>query len=221
MAALGLVTAGALVFSLAVIPPWQSPDEPTHFEFAALLARDGLSLHPRPDPALQEEIIVSLDRYEFWRFAGIPRPQPLPRTFISSPFLCQAPTQIGKNPPGYYLLAAFVLKLCPRETLIGEMYWLRGLNAIFAFLTVGAVFLCARKVFRGGFYPALAAAGFVAALPQFAVIGTSVSPDPLTNLLGAVFIYGALASPDPRAPRRGSLLFIVLLLGLLTSYKFL
>jgi hypothetical protein len=220
LAGLFLFSAGSLVFCLVAIPPWQSPDEPTHFEYAHLLARDGFSLRPRPDPSLQEEIIVSLARHDFWRRVRISAPAKMPRTFISDPFLCQAPTQIGKNPPGYYLLAALALKLCPGGTLIGEMYWLRSLSALCALLTVGVVFLCAREVFRGGFYLSLAAAGFVAGLPQFAVIGSSVSPDPLTNLLGALFILLFLQRRGG-CPRRFSPALPVLLLGLFVSYKFL
>lgn len=220
LAALFVLAASSLAFSVAAIPPWQSPDEPTHFEYARLLARDGWRSPLRPDPALEEAIIASLSRNDFWRFVKVYPPERPPRTFLAAPFLCQAPTQIGKNPPGYYLLAAQVLRFCPRQSLVAQLYCLRLLNALLSLLTVGAVFLCAREAFGGGFFPALAAAAFAAVLPQFAVIGGSVSPDPLSNLLGALFILLTLL--ERRGPRRRfSGAFLVLLAGLFVSYKFL
>ena len=177
-------------------------------------------LYPRADPALQEEIIASCARHDFWRLVGTPRPPRLPRTFISAPFLCQAPTQIGKNPPGYYLLAALALKLCPSPTLVGQMYWLRSLNAFFSLLTVGAVFLCARRVFGSDFFPALAAAGLIAALPQFAVIGSSVSPIPWPTYWPPSPSF--CSCPRPPGTAGSSLPSpAVILLGLAVSYKFL
>lgn len=220
LAALFVLAASSLLFCVAAIPPWQSPDEPTHFEYARLLARDGWRSSPRPDPALEEAIIASLARNDFWRFVKVPPPARPPRTFLSAPFLCQAPTQIGKNPPGYYLLAALALRLCPGRSLLAELYRLRLLSALLSLLTVGAAFLCAREAFAGAFFPALAAAAFAAVLPQFAVIGASVSPDPLSNLLGALFILLTLLERRG-PPRRFSGAFLVLLAGLLVSYKFL
>jgi len=207
---------------IIVIPPWQSPDEPTHFEYVRVL-RDGDSFFsPRPDPALQQEIIASLDEYDYWRYVGVERPIPLPEEFSRTPFLSYAPSQVLKNPPLYYLIASLILKCCPARELIGQMYRLRTLSLIFSLATVVMVFAAARLVFAGRLWPSLAAAGFVAFLPQFMVIGTSVSPDPLLNFLGASVVYQVLKNQKTGWRIAGTVSMLILsAAGILVSYKFL
>jgi len=54
---------------LAIIPPWQGPDEPRHFEYARLIADRGRLVTKRDlSPALQEGVIRSMVEHDFWRF---------------------------------------------------------------------------------------------------------------------------------------------------------
>ncbi len=207
---------------IAVIPPWQSPDEPTHFEYARILA-DGAPFHsPRPDPDRQREIILSLDRHGYWEYVGKTPPRPLPESFTTSPFLSRAPSQIGKNPPLYYLVASLVLRVLPAPSLEGELYRLRLLSLVFSLLTVLLVYLIAREVSAAAFWFPLASVAFAAFLPQFMVIGTSVSPDPMINLFGAAVIYLVVLCQRYGLNRpRFALLLLLFAGGLLVSYKFL
>lgn len=210
------------VLYLTLTPPWQAPDEPTHFEHVRILRDRPGYFSPRPDFALQREIIISLDDHNYWHYVGVEEPVSLPETFLEAPFLSAAPSQIGKNPPFYYLIAALVLKLFPGRTLEAELYCLRGLSLFFSLLTVWMVFTCARRIFPGDFLFSLTCAGFVAFLPQFMVIGTSVSPDPLINLLGAIAIYLVIRVHKTGLSRSGILLIGLLYLGgMMVSYKFL
>ncbi|MFH1038456.1 MAG: phospholipid carrier-dependent glycosyltransferase [PVC group bacterium] len=218
-----IVLSASLVLGIAyiiVIPPWQSPDEPTHFEYAKVLALGAAPWAPLPSPDLQEKIIVSLDRHDYWRYVQEERPSTLPATFRETPFLFSAPTQIGKNPPLYYLLASLVLRLSPSLSVETELYRLRILSLLFTILTVGLVGAVAAEIFGSSSPVCPAAAGIVAFLPQFMVIGTSVSPDPCINLFGAASIYLVL-----RFQRTGFTLsrtmFLLLWygLGLLVNYK--
>lgn len=216
-----LSAAAALgVLYIIIIPPWQSPDEPTHFEFARVLAAGGPVWPPRPRPEIQEEIIVSMDRHRYWFYVGAERPHPLPVVFREAPFLSIAPGQIGKNPPLYYLLAAGVLRISPASSIEAQVYRLRGLSLIFTLLSAAVVWGCGVEVFGRESLLAPAAAAGAVFLPQFLVIGTSISPDPLINLCGAVAIYLVL-----RFERIGwsfPRLFLLLLwqvVGLLVNYK--
>ena len=208
------------IIYIIIIPPWQSPDEPTHFEYVKVLAEGAPPWAPQPRPDLQKTIIASLDQHDYWRWVGVNRPSPLPTTFRESPFLFAAPTQIGKNPPLYYLLASLVLRVSGGRSVEAQLYRLRALSLLFTVLTVWVVWGCAREIFGSSSPFCPAAAAITALLPQFMVVGTSVSPDPLINLFGAVAVYLAL-----RFQRTGftfSRILIILFwygIALLVSYK--
>ena len=210
------------IIYIIIIPPWQSPDEPTHFEYVKIMAEGEPPWDPHPRPKLQEEIIVSLSHYDYWRYLLVEKPYPLPSTFKDTPFLFAAPSQIGKNPPIYYWLASWLLRLPSNLPIEVEFYRLRTLSLLFSILTIVFVWACAGEIF-GRFSPVCpAAAGITALLPQFMVIGTSVSPDPCVNFFGAGALYLII-----RFQKRGftslRILFLILWhgIGLLVNYKFL
>ncbi len=218
-----LVLAASAIFGLAlvvIIPPWQSPDEPTHFEYVKVLASGDPPWSPRSDPGLQEEIIVSMDRHDYWRYLRLEEPRPLPRTFRGTPFLSAAPSHIGKNPPLYYFLASLVLRWPAARSLESELYRLRLFSLFFTLLTVILVAGCAGEVF-GRSSPLVPAATAAAAfIPQVLVIGTSVSPDPPINCIGAAVIYLVLRSrTNGFTPARTFLILCLLGLGVMINYK--
>jgi len=180
------------IIYIYIIPPWQSPDEPTHFEYAqCIIASEGLFSQVKPNFLLQEQIISSMDNNKFWMFLGWPRPQPLPTTFAATPFLrlVKAHTQIGRKPPLYYFLASLLLRLTPHHPIIFKFYVLRAFSLLLSIVTVSIVFFTAKLIFPEDDYFPLISAAFVAFLPEFILIGTSVSPDPLANLVSALFIF--------------------------------
>ncbi len=218
-----LVLVSAAIFGLAtilVIPPWQSPDEPTHFEYVKVLTLGEPPWSPRTCPEIQGEIIRSLDRYDYWRYVGVERPLPLPGIFPLTPFLSAAPAQIGKNPPLYYYSASLVLRFFPGRSLESELYRLRLLSLLFTLLTVVLVAGCAAEVFGRSSPLVPAAAALAAFLPQFLVIGTSVSPDPAINFAGAAAIYLILRFQKTGFTWRRTLTILLCLgLGTLANYK--
>jgi len=51
----------------ALIPPWQGPDEPKHFEYVRILHEKRRPVSWADiNPSLEREILSSLDRYRFW-----------------------------------------------------------------------------------------------------------------------------------------------------------
>ena len=220
-----MILLAALAVGIAyiiIIPPWQSPDEPTHFEYAQVLADGAPAWNPSPSPELQEKIISSLDRHGYWGYVGVERPPVLPTIFRETPFLAAAPSQIGKNPPLYYWIASRVLIISPQLPLEGRLYRLRALSLFFSLLTIACVWLCAREIFGASSPLCFAAAGATAFLPQFLVIGTSISPDPLVNLLGAAVIWLVIRI-QKTGLRSGKMVLLLFLhgFGLLVNYKFL
>ncbi|MDP2744483.1 MAG: hypothetical protein Q8P00_05395, partial [Dehalococcoidia bacterium] len=56
-----------------VVPPWQHPDEPTHFEHARIIAETGgLPAADYVSLPIRREIVASMVNHAFWR--GIPQP---------------------------------------------------------------------------------------------------------------------------------------------------
>ena len=184
------ITGGILYIN--IVPPWQSPDEPTHFEYVQLLAGPrNLRNSGKPSESLQEQIIISMDKHNFWQFVGHHRPQPLPKKFNEIIFLrlSQAQTQIGRKPSLYYVIASLFLKLYPHQTIIFKLYLLRSLSLLFSIIIVVLIFLTAKLILPKDYNFPLTVAALVAFLPEFILVGTSVSPDPLANLVSAAFIY--------------------------------
>ena len=205
---------------LAAVPPWQNPDEPTHFEYAALAAAGRPAADPRPDLVLQKKIILSLDQHRFWEYEGLQRPDPLPATFAETPLLKEVPTQIGRKPFLYYLLASFPLRLVPERPLAFQLYLLRSLSLLFTLGTIVAIWSTARLVLPADPVFPFAAAAAAAFVPQFILAGTSAGPDALSNLLCAwiIFLAIAVAVRGISLPRLLSAVAVTLL-AVLTTYK--
>ena len=204
-----------------VVPPWQSPDEPTHFEYAQVLANQkNLFNSPQPDTELQKKIIDSMDAYNFWLFLDQEKPQPLPENFRHDPFLKIVPTQIGRKPPLYYFIASFLLRLFPQQPLIFQFYLLRIFSLLLTLGSILIIFKTAQLIIPEDYYFQLTTAAWAAFLPQFILIGTSVSLDPLANLLGISFLY-LMVKIQVRGFNLSRLLlsFLIIIAAILVTYK--
>src|SRR5262245_25366851 len=108
-AAPALLAAVALLHGLLyawLLPPWQTPDEPTQFEYAALVAE--LARVPAStdsDMALEQRIADSLVRQHFFEYLVGHAPQTIPRTLEDVRATFFMPRQVGNDPPLYFVLA--------------------------------------------------------------------------------------------------------------------
>ncbi len=139
----GLAHAGTYAL---LVPPWQAPDEPGHYEAACLLGelQRPLTGDDVSSP-LQREILANLARHEFWPRVQAPSPAPLPASFAADPFLARSGRQVGDESPLYYLLPALIcranLSIEARLALIrlfgAVLFGLTGVVAVWG----GGVFL--------------------------------------------------------------------------------
>src|SRR4051812_38164658 len=121
-ASLTLALGAILIFGLAArlllavsMPPWQSPDEPKHFEYirvltdlrATLWAERRLPRLTDDLPKLQRAIVASLAEHHYWEGIRRPTPSPLPTRF-SNVWPNGTHTQLHR-PSLYYFLAAPIL----------------------------------------------------------------------------------------------------------------
>jgi len=184
-----LVVAALSVFAvravllLAVIPPWQQPDEPAHVSMAAV-ARSWSLQEEMADVGRQSEILRSLARYDWWRYYEAEAPVPVPRVFSEAgPTLRSDPMVAYRFRNPYYRTVGFLLAQLPSLTVEQTLHLMRGASAFFGLLTLLAAWRGARLCLgaEGG-------AGVTALLAlhsQFAVVATTAGPDAAVNLLGA------------------------------------
>lgn len=177
----GVFVCRALL-AIVVVPAWQHPDEPQHFEFTRILARqDRLDLSERSDADLQQQILVSMRKHGWWRHYGEPAPRPLPTSFAQIPEHIYG---VGTSPPAYYLVGAATLKLTRAESIIDQYRVLRWMALVLTVPTLLCVWAGARLLF--GAHVATGATLLLALHPQFVLMSTAVNPDVLVNLCGAV-----------------------------------
>ncbi len=186
---------------MVVIPPWQGPDEPGHYEYTQLLADLGRPPQRRDErPDLQAAIIRELDRQDFWRFTREPRPQPLPTRFAAHPFLRRSGSQLGDEPPYYYVLPALLTPLVPDMT--AHLLWARLYSLL---LGVGVVLAAAWGAPRAWPRRPLLARGLpyvVALLPMPAFAHAMFNPGVLADVVGAWFFAVAWALLRASRPRQ-------------------
>lgn len=185
MLIVGLALLRGVLYAV-LIPPWQAPDEPFHFEYVAELGNKYFS---RPDnaPSVQGEIISSLARWNFWRYHNQTTPDPLPWGFSAMP-LFQTIRYLDRSPAYYYLMLPFYLPAASQEIEV-RLYLLRMANAIMGALTVAVAYFTARTLFPKEEHFSIAVSGFVAFLPMFSFISGSLNNDNLANLFFALFIF--------------------------------
>ena len=193
---------------ITITPPWQAPDETTHFQFMELLTQRSLAEIRRVElrnqdeqyVKLQQKILESMKRYKAWEYVGMPTPDPLPRGFWETPFFEGSPPKIYR-PPLYYLIGAGLLKLFNPQGLERRFYVARFYSLILSLGTVIISFFVGYLVFKDEIY-ALMTGAFVSFLPQFMVIGASVNSDNLVNLLASAFLlYGVFMVNQARSSR--------------------
>ncbi len=191
---------------LLITPPWQAPDETTHFQFMELLTQRSLSeirgieltKADAPYIKLEQKILESMKEHRAWEYVGLPIPDPFPRGFWETPFFLGSPPKIYR-PPLYYILGAAFLELFNPKELETRLYVARGYSLLLSLGTVLVSYLIGYLVFRDE-TSALMTAVFVSFLPQFMVIGTSVNSDNLVNLVASAFLlYGLFLLRDKKS----------------------
>jgi hypothetical protein len=157
------------ILYLALLPPWQHYDEPTHFEYVRLIA-ERLRL-PQPgdyDLEMRREIAASMKAHGFYRELGEP----------TIDLWSDEPPGIGiaelKHPPLYYTMVALPQFLAMAQDVETQLYLARLVSVGLYVLVVAATYGMLKDLLNGRRWLPLVVATFVAFLP------------PLTDLMSAV-----------------------------------
>ncbi|MFN8479883.1 MAG: hypothetical protein U0074_18865 [Kouleothrix sp.] len=177
---------------LALLPPWQHYDEPTHFEYAWLIANHaGLPQPGAQDRAMRRDLAASmLEHHFYWNLA-----QP---TLLDD----ATPIDVGvtelNHPPIYYMLVSAPLRFVRHQDLVSQLYIARAVSLLLFLLTIGVAGGLARELTPPGHDLRWALPLILALLPTFVDLMTAVNNDVGAVAIASVFLWGAA-----RTIRRG------------------
>ncbi len=213
-------------------PPFQAPDEPSHFAYVQQLA-EAHSLPTSSESTFSEEEQVALDalHHQEVRFnpavgtISTAAQQRLLESDLARPLARRGPGDAGvaaSEPPLYYALEIVPYVLASSGSLLDRLELMRLLSALMAGLSAYFAFLFLRESLPrvpwawtvGGLAMALA--------PLVGFIGGAVTPDSmLCAVCAALFYVLARAFRRGLTPKLAISIGVVLALGLLTKLNFL
>lgn len=169
-----------------LIPPWQHYDEPTHFEHAWLIAnRSGFPEIGDYDLAMQREVAASMVEHDFFKQIG------------GSPDLLSQdePIRLGyselRHPPLYYVLVSLPLRVLPYANLGLQLRMSRLFSWSLYLLTLWISYQVARKLAMS-FLLRMSVPGFIAILPAFADLMSSVNNDVAAVAAFSLFLLASV-----------------------------
>lgn len=181
----------ALVY-LALIPPWQAPDEPTSVELVLTIEAQHRLVNPGDEiPEIQRAIIDSMERNRFWELGGYGRPLTSndERNFRGIWHCCASQLV---SPPFYQVLLLPVAKLTKGWGIDQRLRMLRLATILLAAFTVAVVVQIGFELVA--IHPAipLLLPAFVCLSPQFAYSSATVNSDNLAALIGTLLFWRLL-----------------------------
>jgi 4-amino-4-deoxy-L-arabinose transferase-like glycosyltransferase len=178
---------GCGLLYMFAVPPWQHPDEPTHFEHIRLIAEAGrLPDENEVSLPLRWEIARSMLAHNFWGYTGSPEPV-LDDESLSKVGVSPIGIYTFTQPRLYYAVAAAWLWPWLGQPVEIQLYAVRFLSVLLNLIIVACGYLTARLVFPRQPVLAAAVAGFLVFEPELTDIMSAANNDALANALSAVF----------------------------------
>ncbi len=219
---------------LALVPLWQTPDEPAHFDYVQFLAETGqipTYMPARPVNVASPE--VDLTAYETRLGAVAFRPdvrQPFSGTDLGPgeerlrrlPALGRVSdgnSSAAVYGPGYYFPASLVYRLFHDGTVIDRVFAVRALSIAFVLITVVAAFAFAGWMWPLLGWPVQAAFSLLVGFhPMFSMLGVSVNNDAACIAIASLVIVALTRwASHPMAVWQGAILGLLVGLGLVTK----
>ncbi len=205
----------------AVIPPWQSPDEHGHFEYAWLVSRYGPTVGPEAiSIEFQRRVLESMRQCNYWRLRGQSIPERMP-TYFNDPvdrWLQWSRPQVGDERVLYYLLVGGLLRLVGDRDLLTDLYIGRAVSVLLFAVAVGLTALGAQSLFRRSPFMQVVPPTFVLCLPMLGEMGAAVNSDALGALTGTlIFVSLIPVFRDGLSWKRGGMVLAALTSALLSK----
>lgn len=216
-----------------VTPPFQVPDEESHFAYVQSLAENGKPPDDPAGPAYSTEEARTIVGVKFGVVVGRTGDRGV-WTDVEQRALDGVQEQrlrrddgtrvsnASSQPPAYYALGAGVYWLSPSHDLLTRFWLLRLLGAVLGAATTLCVFLFLRELLPGTLLACTTGALVVAFQPIFGFTTAGVNPDALL-FFAAALLFVAVARAFNRGLNRrtGALIGAATALGLLTKINFL
>ena len=169
---------------LVLLPPWQHYDEPTHFEYAWLIANRGhLPASSDYDIVLRREVAASMVSHQF--FWNLPRPD-----LLTSP---EGPA-IGfselSHPPLYYFLVSVPLRFVTYLDVTSQLYVARAVSVLLFVLTIGIIMGVMVDLTAPSHPLRWAVPVAAASIPSVADLMTAVNNDVGAVCIFSLFLWG-------------------------------
>jgi hypothetical protein len=205
----------------AVIPPWQSPDEHGHFEYAWLISEYGPFVGPESiSPEFQQRVLESMAQFDYWRLVHQPTPETLPSSLTdpSDPLLKLSRPQVGDERPLYYLIAGGLLQLVDTSDMVTGMYIGRITSVILFAAAVGVATVASQSLFPQSRFMRIVPPAFLLFLPMLGQMSAAVSSDAMGVLASTLFFASLIpVFRDGMTWRRGGAAIAALVLALLSK----
>jgi hypothetical protein len=190
---------------VAIIPPWQHYDEPTHFEYVRLIAERRRL--PKPDDydlAMRQEIASSMQAAGFWKELTAP----------TIDFWSDEPPSIGiselDHPPLYYALLALPQQLAIYQDVETQLYLARLGSVLLYLVVVASAYGLVAEAFPRQRWLPIAVATFIALLPPLTDLMSAVSNDAGAAAATSLLLWSVvrLLRRGPSLLRVGGILFL-------------
>lgn len=189
----GLIAAALVLVTAIVIPPLQFPDEPHHFAAVMIEARG-----EGERESIERGTIELMDRYQWWRLAGMGRPAELPKRLSEIRFLMADSRAVDfrdriQGYLIYHTVLGWAIGKLGIESLSGNYLIARAISGIFFLFAILLVWLSMKRLSAVWNKDLKWAATLAVLVPQVAFVGIGVSPDAFVMFLSAAFFWSAIA----------------------------
>ena len=170
---------------LALVPPWQHYDEPTHFEYAWLIAnRNHLPAPGDADVAMRREVAASMLEHGFFRDLRNVNSLKADQT----PWIGLSELQ---HPATYYFLVSLPLRFVRHLDIVSQLYVARAVSLLLFVLTIAIVAAMMCELAPPGHILRWAVPLAGTLLPPFVDLMTGVNNDAGVTMVFTLFLWGA------------------------------
>jgi|GEM_PF-1088784 len=210
VALLLVVTVARGLIYVLVIPPWQTPDEPSHFAYVRFVRQN----HRLPASAsipVSEKTLASMSRSGFWKL----RYHALDPVSLAESDKFRIATG---HPPLYYLLGTLLLIPLKGDDIISQLYALRLGSVLMAASTVLVAYWTVKLLFPDDAVLPFAVSAFIIFLPMHTFMSASVNNDNLAELVASLLVcLLVLTLRDGMSPLKAAAIITLLGAGYFTK----
>jgi len=189
---------------ILLVPPWSHYDEPTHFEYAWLIAnRLRLPQQDDVDPGMRREVAASMLEHGFYRDLKFD-----PKVLIQAKPIWLGVSELP-HPPLYYILEAVPLRFLRYSDVRTQLYAGRVFSGLL-YLSSIAIAFCLVAELVGRDHPlSWIVPATMALVPSYVDVMTSINNDVGAVVTMGLFLWGAVRFIQ-RGPTAGNIAWMVL-----------